>query len=141
MNLVVPNVPNSGYAVQLSLCPCVSGYACQEGLCYPCRLGEYCPAGSNNPNNTLFALQCPPGQLCKLPNIIAPCPNGSICPTASFFDTQCQNIAIGAYCPGNSTTVMACAPGNYCPSPAEQLVCPKNYFCKGKELHGIEWMG
>jgi hypothetical protein len=132
---VVPN--NPGYAIQLPQCPCPAGLACQDGLCYPCRLGEYCPPGSSNPQNILNALPCPAGLLCPLPNSAVACPAGSICPLASFVEFPCDNIFVGTYCPVNSTQPVLCAAGSYCPTPAEQLDCPAGNFCKGKITKGF----
>jgi hypothetical protein len=128
---VVLNALGDGFLVQLSQCPCPGGYSCEDGLCYPCRLGEYCAPGSSNPMKNLLTLQCPLGQVCLLPNYSIPCPPGAICPLGSYLPTFCADIIQGAYCPSQSTNLTPCAPGYYCPNPAVQLACPKGFFCKG----------
>jgi len=50
-----------------------------KGFCIPCELGQYCPDGTITKGYSLFENRCPPGKLCRAPNVIEPCPGMFIC--------------------------------------------------------------
>ena len=45
-----------------------------KGFCIPCELGQYCPDGTITKGYSLFENRCPPGKLCRAPNVMETCP-------------------------------------------------------------------
>jgi hypothetical protein len=132
--------------------PCPAGYMCSpqsvytnafyntgglnitdpgfQGLCEPCRLGEFCPSGTVNNLHLLEGVApCPTGAFCTFPNATNTCTQGNICPGGLNVQIPCS-IA-GTYCPANSSIFEFCAAGFYCPNASVQLQCPQGNFCKG----------
>lgn len=96
--------------------------------CVECKVGQYCPPGSSNPFNLVFADLCPQGWYCPQPDLKFQCPSGYFCPQASFAPKKC--LVRGSYCPDGSFQPLACPVGFYCPDPAQKISCPKSHFCK-----------
>jgi len=106
----------------------------QTGRCFPCELGQTCPAGTVTKAYSIFENRCPPGKICETPaKDIRDCPNGTFCPRGTFHkgmdgDTECKSP--GMYCPnGTKKDEWWCPNGTYCPTVYDSYICPKGSFC------------
>ncbi len=106
----------------------------QTGRCWPCELGQHCPAGTVTKGYSIFENRCPPGKLCESPDVaLEDCPAGTFCPRGTFTEgmdgeTECESP--GMFCPnGTLQDEWWCPRGYYCPTIYEAIRCPAGYFC------------
>jgi len=106
----------------------------QTGRCFPCELGQLCPAGTVSKAYSIFENRCPPGKICEQPDEeVESCPAGTFCPRGTFYEgmdgeTECKSP--GMYCPnGTKKDEWWCPNSTYCPTVTESFKCPKGYFC------------
>lgn len=135
-----------------------------QGICQPCRPGDYCPEGTvlDLDTETIFNnLKCPTGHYCPNPAIKIPCTNGTYCATGFTRPLTCDyNILlktepyipkrpdtvierligdkdpyIGNFCPVMSEVPYEeCTAGYYCPSANQSTICPSGYYCPVKSF-------
>ncbi|KAL0230075.1 hypothetical protein PCE1_003639 [Barthelona sp. PCE] len=90
----------------------------QQGECFPCTEGFYCP------NTTMTVpVDCPDGNYCP-EGSVAPtrCPRGMFTPNTNLRSVdECETCSPGLYCPtmGMTTDGTNCAAGYYCNGSAE----------------------
>jgi len=125
---------------------------CSEYCCTMCKLGEYCPEGSNNIVGKNDATICEEGSACETPAQQIPCPLGHYClgggvnRSGAFEAKSCESLWEsttmtidgktlsawdGLYCPENQTLPKLCEAGYYCDSRngTVRKKCPEGSFC------------
>ena len=102
-----------------------------------CSTGDFCPAGSVEPNTCDEGFYCPdPSQQieCSEPGVY--CPSGSTEPQPCEAGYRCEIPALktkciaGQLCEVNSTNSQSCSRGRYCPDGKEEFVCSYGSYCK-----------
>ena len=106
----------------------------QTGRCFPCELGQTCPAGTVTKAYSIFENRCPPGKLCETPTAeVVSCPKGTFCPRGTFYEgmdgeTECKSP--GMYCPnGTKQDEWWCPNSTFCPNVTSSFICPTGHFC------------
>jgi hypothetical protein len=107
----------------------------QTGICVPCIVGQYCPAGTVTQGASATENLCPVGKICKMPGVpFEDCPAGTFCPAGSFIEgmagsTDCNRL--GMHClNGTQPDSLYCPQGYYCPaSDMPKIECPLGHFC------------